>query len=197
MINKALIDKTKNYDEKINLIRKPISRYVLSRIFNYSDAQDIIQNTLIILAEKVNEFDSNKSFYSWAFEISKFQIKKYLTDKKRNPEDCMGDVDFQRVNKGCIDQDFRPINDQILESPYDLLIQKENRKITEQKIKLIKNSLSPKQKIAFAYFLKGLPRKHIRALMNMKKVALNATYRRMIENAKKILQQAYETEKLK
>jgi len=193
---KETINSAKHYHQKIHLIRKPILNYTLSRVFNFSDAQDIVQNTLIILAKKANEFDPNKSFYGWGFAVCNFQIKRYLTDRSRNPEECVDEFDFEVANKGCSRGKFEPLEVNASDSPFDCLNKKESSKILSMKIKLIKNNLSPKQKMIFKYFLKGFPRNKIRDLMNMKTIAFNTTYRRIIENAQKILQEKYETNSL-
>ena len=188
MADKETIDNTKSYPQKIKLIQKPILNYTLSRVYNPSNAKDIAQDTLIILAKKESEFDSNKSFYNWAFNICNFQIKSYLLNVKR-----------QKIRIDSYTNTHKAISDQSSPCPVTLINKQEKSNEELEKIEFIKRHLSPKQKIAFGYFLKGLSRKKIRGLMNMKKVALNATYRRIIQNAKKflIMKKQYEKKKLK
>ena len=78
------INKESSYDKKIELIRTPLLSFIAKRIYNHQDCQDILQEVLIILFKKKLEYNSQKSFYSWAFAICHFQIKKYLTQKKRS-----------------------------------------------------------------------------------------------------------------
>ena len=84
MYTKEKINSTICYDEKIQLIRPCLLNYCKSKIFNHQDAEDLVQNCLVILHEKKNEYDSNKSWYNWAFTICEFQIKGYLSVLKEN-----------------------------------------------------------------------------------------------------------------
>lgn len=65
-------------------MRKPLLKYTYCRVYNKDDAEDIVQDALLILHSKMNENNPNKSFYNWALAICKFQILKYLTIHKRN-----------------------------------------------------------------------------------------------------------------
>ena len=85
---KELIDNNRTpYLEKIELISPTLQAFCKDRIFNKQDAIDIAQNAILILITAKSKYDFNKSFHGWAFAICRFQIKKYLTNKKRNRED--------------------------------------------------------------------------------------------------------------
>lgn len=80
----AYINSRKKFEDKIASVRPSLLYFCSSRIYNKHDAEDIVQDVTRILAEKQSEFDESKSFYSWAFRILHFQIKKYFTDLKRS-----------------------------------------------------------------------------------------------------------------
>ena len=80
---KEIVDLEKDYSRKISFMITPILNFCRSRIFNNEDAKDVAQNVLIILNSKKKNYDSEKSFYSWAFRICNFQIMAYLTKSKR------------------------------------------------------------------------------------------------------------------
>jgi RNA polymerase sigma factor (sigma-70 family) len=68
-----------------------IKRYVCSKIYNKSDAWDIIQEINRVLIEKESDFDfdplrgsKENSFEKWACGIAKFQIMAFLTKLSRN-----------------------------------------------------------------------------------------------------------------
>lgn len=80
----AYINSRKNFEDKVASVRPSLLFFCSSRIFNKHDAEDIVQEVTQILVEKKSEFDESKSFFSWAFRILHFQIKKYFTNLKRS-----------------------------------------------------------------------------------------------------------------
>lgn len=161
------IDQLDSYSEKLKLIGRPLLNFTCSRIEEYSSAQDVVQDTLLILCQKRNEYNPNKSFHGWAFRICKFQILKYFTNRKRNKEDCR--------------EDFDSLIEEIVEESMESISE-------EYMVEILKNKLSPTQKIVLSYVLEGLPRKEICSLMNMREQTLNQNYRRLVLNSRKILQ---------
>ena len=79
------------YDTELQNIQPQISRFIRSRIFNSTDACDVIQNTNIVLLNKRQDFIKSKPFSNWAMRIASFQIKAYLTKIKRNRLDFYED----------------------------------------------------------------------------------------------------------
>ena len=178
MPTKQIIDETESYSQKIKLITPILKRYCASKIFDSHDWQDIVQSTLFILCKKQNQYDANKSFYSWALTICNFQIKMYMLYKKRNREDIYSDFkSFHSSNmfKNSV-------------TPFCLCADKQDHSELLKKIETIRKNLPPRQSEAFGYFLKGIPRKTICKIMNMKEKTLNITYLRLIKNAQKILE---------
>jgi len=84
MQTKEKINSEKLYSKKLGLLRRPLLNYAKKRVFNHQDAEDIVQNTLLILFNKKSTFDAKKSFLSWGLNICQFQIKSYLTNRKRS-----------------------------------------------------------------------------------------------------------------
>jgi len=81
---KDRINSEKCYSNKLTLIRPKLLSYVRSKVHDSHQAEDIVQDVLLILSKKANEFKPNKSFYNWAFKICHFQIRAFLTKSKRN-----------------------------------------------------------------------------------------------------------------
>ena len=81
---KDRINSEKCYSNKLKLIRPKLLSYARSKVHDSHQAEDIVQDVLFILSEKSNEFEPNKSVYSWAFKICNFQIRAFLTKSKRN-----------------------------------------------------------------------------------------------------------------
>ena len=72
------------YSQKLTAIQKSLYAFILSMIPNKSEAEDILQETNLILCQKAGEYDPNKHFQGWAFKIARFQMMKHLTNSKRN-----------------------------------------------------------------------------------------------------------------
>jgi len=174
MIVREKIDSTDSYQQKLRLIKRPLLNFTLSRIFDKSAAEDIVQDVLLILCEKENEFNSNKSFHGWAFRICNFQIKKYLTKQKRNREDsceCVWDFAEERCEL----------------DPAQLIHNKEDKSELNKKIDFLLNNLSPQQKQVMECIVGGMSRKDARILMNLKEGHFNLAYYRTIKSCQRIL----------
>ena len=69
---------------KVNRHTKIIVRVYFVHDPNKSEAEDILQETNLILCQKAGEYDPSKHFQGWAFKIARFQMMKYMTNSKRN-----------------------------------------------------------------------------------------------------------------
>lgn len=58
-----------------------VEAFIASMVTDYHQSQDIMQETAIVLAEKMDEFDENRSFIAWAIGIAK---NKILSSKRRH-----------------------------------------------------------------------------------------------------------------
>ena len=151
-----------NYSTLINSIYPALLNYSKSKIFNKSDAEDIAQDTIEILVNKQNEFDSSKSFNGWAFKICYYQIKAFLSKRGRNKIDSYDGIESVPP---CL------LNHTDNTMPFDSCL-KQELKMERQKITAkISNNLSPRQKIFFDYMMEGKSMKSIISLMNLKTVS--------------------------
>jgi RNA polymerase sigma factor (sigma-70 family) len=97
-MTKEKVDKEKNYSKKIERIKPILMGFALKKIRNRVDAEDVVQNCLIILFKKEALFDSSKSFFNWAFTILNFQIKGFFSQRSRSKEDLVGEVENSSNN---------------------------------------------------------------------------------------------------
>ena len=171
METKELINKTKNFDSKIELIRPPLLRYTRSRIKSSHHAEDIVQDVLLILAQKKNEFDPNKSFYNWAFQICYFQIRAFLTKSKRNKVFCEEDPESMACDSLGYFHSKMPFQD---------LIQEEKKSIKKQ----IMSILCAKEKKVFSLSLDGWGADDIIYHLKISKNIYHTTKSRALKKAK-------------
>lgn len=173
MITKADVDSLGCYSKKMALMSRVLTNFVKSKVYNHSDAQDVVQNTLLILSQKRNLFDPNKSFYNWAFKICQFQIKKYLTQYKRNIKRSFGGIN----ELFCQEPD----------SPLDKIISGEILSNKLNSIELLKIKLPLRQSQVFNHIINGTSRAESRRILGMKENNFNRTYFGTIKSCKKIL----------
>ena len=63
--------------------QRQLHAYIFSLIWNPADADDILQETNLVLLKKAAEFDSTRDFLPWALAIAKFQTLAGLKRRKR------------------------------------------------------------------------------------------------------------------
>ena len=175
-IEKKSIDSLNTpYSKKIELIDPILKRFCIDRVFNKQDAIDVAQNTLLILITAKNKYNKNKSFYSWAFTICRFQIKRYLTMQKRNKEDNYAPDSFaysmQLIDDKC------PFNEQFKKQT------REHQINTLHKIK--EKNMTSRERDFFELSWAGRSREEIMQIMNLKKVNYYQIKRRVLNRLKK------------
>lgn len=56
--------------------------FILTLVPNYSEAEDILQETAVIMWEKIDTFESGTNFLAWARKIARYKIANYYRTKK-------------------------------------------------------------------------------------------------------------------
>lgn len=72
------------FSQKLVGVQKNLYSFILSLLPNRSDAEDVLQETNLILCQKSKEYDPEGNFRSWAFNIARYQVMAHLTKKKRS-----------------------------------------------------------------------------------------------------------------
>ena len=60
-----------------------IYNFILMFVPNHSDADDIMQETSIVMFEKFNSFQKGSDFLAWARVIAKYQVLNFLKKRRR------------------------------------------------------------------------------------------------------------------
>ena len=58
--------------------------YIFALVRNAEDAQDVFQQTCLVLWDKFDQFDRNQSFSAWACGVARFEIRKFLVQHRRH-----------------------------------------------------------------------------------------------------------------
>jgi RNA polymerase sigma-70 factor (ECF subfamily) len=77
-----------NEQERHNLFSELIVRhqselyaYIYAIVRNWEDSDDLFQSVCVVLWEKFESFRSGSSFFSWARQTAKFEVRKFLARK--------------------------------------------------------------------------------------------------------------------
>jgi RNA polymerase sigma-70 factor (ECF subfamily) len=63
--------------------QRKLHAYIFSLVWNPADADDILQETNLVLLKKAAEFDATREFLPWAFAIARFQALAGLKRRQR------------------------------------------------------------------------------------------------------------------
>jgi RNA polymerase sigma-70 factor (ECF subfamily) len=63
-----------------------IKGFILALLPDFAAAEDVLQETFLVVQRKASEFDLTTSFTAWAFRIAKFQVMKAQTAYRRKAE---------------------------------------------------------------------------------------------------------------
>jgi len=72
------------FSQKLVGIQRPLYSYILSFLPHREDAEDVLQETNLILCKKADEYLPEGNFQSWTYNIARYQIMAYMTKRKRN-----------------------------------------------------------------------------------------------------------------
>ena len=71
------------FSDLIAATRSRVFGYIYAMLHNMSDAEDVYQQTTVLLWEKFEEFQQGTDFASWALKIAYFNVKNFQRSKGR------------------------------------------------------------------------------------------------------------------
>lgn len=87
-----------DFDRLISEVRPRLRAFLLSLTGSQACAEDLTQETSLILWEKRDEYDPSRSFRSWAFRIGFLQAQNYRRKQRRIQErELPGDELFEQI----------------------------------------------------------------------------------------------------
>lgn len=81
-----------------------IYRYVLSLLKNSADAQDVVQETAVVLWKKFNSYEPETSFKAWACRIALYETMNYRR-KRANRQRILSEKVMQELTEVYIEND--------------------------------------------------------------------------------------------
>ena len=70
--------------EGVTKAQRNLHAFILSILRNAADADDVLQETNLVLWRKASEFDPSRPFMPWALRIAQLQALAFLKQKKTN-----------------------------------------------------------------------------------------------------------------
>jgi RNA polymerase sigma-70 factor (ECF subfamily) len=58
--------------------------YIYSLVRDLDDADDLFQQTSLVLWDKFDQFDASKSFVAWACGVARFEVSNFLRSRNRH-----------------------------------------------------------------------------------------------------------------
>jgi RNA polymerase sigma-70 factor, ECF subfamily len=65
-------------------VREQLFAYVFSLLPNWSDAEDVFQQTSLVLWRKFGEFEQGTNFLAWACRVALFEVRNFQRVASRN-----------------------------------------------------------------------------------------------------------------
>ena len=72
-----------SFIEALNSNQGSLYGYIYSLLRDHHGASDVLQESNLVLWDKIDEFRVGAPFLPWAFAIARFQVMAYLRDQKR------------------------------------------------------------------------------------------------------------------
>ena len=77
------IDRKREFAELLRRHQSQLFGYIHSLLRNLNDADDLFQQTTLVLWKKFAEYDRARSFLSWACGVARFEIANFLRSRSR------------------------------------------------------------------------------------------------------------------
>lgn len=61
-----------------------IFSFIYSIVRNFDDADDLFQQTSLVLWRKFDQFDPSRSFVAWACGVARFEVANFIRDRERH-----------------------------------------------------------------------------------------------------------------
>ena len=73
-----------DFSRKLTALQRPLYAYILTLLPNRTEAEDVLQETNLILCRKAKEYDPDGHFQGWAFNIARYQVMGHMSKFKRS-----------------------------------------------------------------------------------------------------------------
>ncbi len=71
---------------QITRVQRQLHAFILSMVWNATEADDVLQQTNLVLWEKSAEFDASRPFLPWAMQFAQWQAMAWLKSHRRQQQ---------------------------------------------------------------------------------------------------------------
>ena len=166
-----------NYEFKLNEFQPLLNKFVKSKIYCSFNADDIVQETNKILINKEAYYDDCKPFSNWAITIAKFQIKKFLSSRRRSSSNTVSYDEFFNELLSCGSE----------VSPFEVLASKEKEEIFLGLISSAKLKMSKNESKVISLTISNFNNKQISKILKLTDSNVSVSKYRGIKKIKEVL----------
>jgi RNA polymerase sigma-70 factor, ECF subfamily len=76
-------ERARQFTDELRQCHHRLFNYVFALVRDINDAQDVFQETTIVLWKKYGEFQQGTNFAAWAFSVAQFKASEFLRSKRR------------------------------------------------------------------------------------------------------------------
>ena len=91
------MDVSAEFVAQITRSQRQLHSFILSMVWNPAEADDVLQETNLVLWEKAAEFDAGRPFLPWAMRFAQFQALAWLKRHRRQQQRLVFDDDLARL----------------------------------------------------------------------------------------------------
>ena len=73
-----------DFSRKLTALQRPLYAYILTLLPYRTEAEDVLQETNLILCRKASQYDPEGHFQGWAFNIARYQVMGHISKFKRS-----------------------------------------------------------------------------------------------------------------
>jgi RNA polymerase sigma-70 factor (ECF subfamily) len=82
---------------QITRVQRQLHAFILSMVWNATEADDVLQQTNLVLWEKSAEFDASRPFLPWAMQFAQWQALAWLKQRQRQRQRLVFDDDLAKL----------------------------------------------------------------------------------------------------
>src|SRR5262245_57502343 len=77
------VEKTAEFASLLERHQTQLFSYIYSLVRDLNDADDLFQQTSLILWDKFDQFDGEKSFIAWSCGVARYEVLNFLRSRSR------------------------------------------------------------------------------------------------------------------
>jgi RNA polymerase sigma-70 factor, ECF subfamily len=78
------VDRKRRFTEQLQACHRQLFAYIFALLRNMDEAQDVFQETAMLLWEKFDEFTPGTNFCAWACTIAQYKVRNFVKARRRN-----------------------------------------------------------------------------------------------------------------